>query len=204
MEDHNYLFAGNLNPNDVILVLGAADGDFMLEHAKEILTKNVFVINVEPTLDGVNKLSSVIKTTFPQNACLISCAVSDKSGTEVMEVRDGLITSTISSRPETNQRWPRDLLYRHVVPVLTLDNIITMFPRIDKIFCDVEGSELEVFLDSSFIRVIPYVAIASYHIRDGQPTHIKLSGYFKSLGFSVLVTDKASVRPGEDVLFAYK
>jgi FkbM family methyltransferase len=200
--DHDYTYLEPLKQGDVILILGATGGDFILSKYREIIHKNVFVINVEPTNEGIAKLSQVILTKTPQNACILSTAVSDTIGNSVMTIRDNLITSTLESRNETNDRWPMKLLYTNLVPVLTLDTILDMFPNITKVFCDIEGSELEVFGASKRLQEIPYYAIAAYHLRDGRETWYKLSEIFS--GFSVEITGKASRLENEVVFFARK
>lgn len=203
MADHNYLYFDDIQENDVILVLGATKGDFMHETVHKIIEKHAFVINVEPTLDGVEALASFIKRHLPNNATVLSCAVSNYIGNSAMEIRDNLITSTLSERQETNKRWPMKLLYTYTAPVLNLDTIIEMFPNITKIFCDIEGSELEVFGSSKLLTNVPYIAIASYHIRDGVPTHETMLPWFERLGYSTTVTGDASFHNKDEVvLFA--
>lgn len=203
MSDHNYLYFDDIQDNDVILILGATKGDFMRETVHKILEKRAFIINVEPTLEGIESLSSFIKRYLPNNATILSCAVSDYIGSSNMEIRDNLITSTLSERPETNQRWPMKLMYNYTVPVLDLDTILNMFPSVTKIFCDIEGSELEVFGGSKLLEKVPYIAVASYHLRDGVPTHEIMKPWFEKLGYFVTVTGDASQHnKHEVVLFA--
>lgn len=205
MSDHNYTYYSELQPNDVVLVLGATKGDFMKERLHEIRQKNVFVINVEPTLEGIHELSTFIKQHLPENACVVSAAVSDFTGITTMDIRDNLITSTLESRPETNERWPMQLLYKTKVPTVTLDCLLLMFPKIDKVFCDIEGSEIEVFNNLRFTENatrIPYFAIAAYHLRDGEETWKRLSEMFP--GYEIKVDGEPSFHKHEVVFFAIK
>jgi FkbM family methyltransferase len=203
MLDHNYLYYKGLEENDVVLILGATHGDFIREYKNEILQKNVFVINVEPTLEGIASLATYIKSNMPENACVLSCALSNYSTIEPMEIRGNLITSTLENRPETNERWPMPLLYKTKVPVFTLDEVIMMADKVDKIFCDIEGSELEVFGYSNLIKDVPYLAIAAYHLRNNQETHNDLVSMFYQT-HKVSVTGEASLRKNEVVFFAMK
>lgn len=203
MLDHNYLYFEPLIENDVVLILGATNGDFIKEHKHEILQKNVFVINVEPTLEGVFHLSDYIKRNMPENASVISCAVSSLRGTMLMDIRENLITSTLENRPETNQRWPMPLLYRQKTTVLSLDDILQT-ANVTKLFADIEGSEIDAVGGSSLIYNVPYIAIASYHIVDGEPTHIRLNKWLNRT-HKVSVTGEASnFRKEEVVLFAQR
>lgn len=203
MLDHNYLFYKPIEENDRILILGATGGDFIKEHRREIISKNAFVVNVEPMLDGIIELAKFIRVAMPNNACILSCATSNYHTIETMDIRDNLITSTLQSRPETNMRWPMPLLYQAKVPVLTLDTIILMCDKVDKIFCDIEGSEIETFAHSGLVGDVPYVAIAAYHMRDGEPTHVALTNIFKNT-HSISITGQASFRQEEQVFFATK
>lgn len=207
MIDHNYLYFRPLEQNDVVLILGATHGDFIREYRNEILEKNVFVINVEPTLEGVFHLADYIKRNMPENACVLSCALADNPKIMSMDIRDNLITSTLEDRPETNERWPMRLLYKQKVPVLNLDNIIDMAGfKITKVFADIEGSELEVFMHSETLNTIPYIAIAAYHMRDGKPTHEKLTKHFGEFykEYKIMVTGEPSRQKHEVVFFAMK
>lgn len=202
--DHNYLHFAPIEQNDVIVVLGATAGDFIKERRSDILEKNAFVVNVEPTLEGVQQLSSYIKSNMPSNACVISCAVSDKREVVNMDIRHNLITSTLESRPETNERWYMPLLYKQVTPVMLLDDIIDIVGgKVDKLFADIEGSELEMISGSKKIFEIPYIAIAAYHLRDGVETHVTMRSIFEDKGYTVSVTGDASTyNKNEVVLFA--
>lgn len=201
--DHNYLYYAPLKENDVVVILGATHGDFVREYKNEILAKNITVINVEPTLEGVLHLSNYIKQNMPENACVVSCAIADIPTTLSMDIRDNLITSTLENRPETNERWPMKLLYKQKTLVLTLDNILEAVGKVDKLFMDIEGSEIEVLLPSEKILTVPYVAVAAYHIRNGQPTSSILTTWFEALGYKVDVTGEASTyNKHEVVLFA--
>jgi FkbM family methyltransferase len=202
MSDHNYLYFSKIEEGDRILVLGAAGGDFIQENYREVIEKGALVFCVEPVFDNLQHLISVCKTLAPQNTVVLSCGVSDTHRVEKMEVRDNLITSTLESRFETNQRWPMPLLYKMNAPIVTLDTILSIAGRIDKVFCDIEGSELEVFSTSKRISEIPYFAIASYHLRDGRRTAEQLTRYFP--GYHVVITDKVSRLEGEVVLFAWR
>lgn len=203
MLDHNYLYYRPLEQNDVVLILGATHGDFIREYKNEIIQKNVFVINVEPTLEGIISLSSYIKSNMPENACVLSCALADRPQIMSMDIRDNLITSTLENRPETNERWPMRLLYRQKVPVLTLDEIIRMANfKVNKLFADIEGSELEVIGFSELVHEIPYISIAGYHVRNGIQTWEIMNGWFS--GYRTEITDAPSRNKGEVVFFAMR
>lgn len=205
MLDHNYLYFKPLEQNDVVVILGATHGDFIREYKNEILQKNIFVVNVEPTLEGVFHLSDYIKRNMPENACVLSFALSNKPSVTCMDIRDNLITSTLETRPETNERWPMRLLYKQKTPVLHINSILQMLDyKVDKIFADIEGSELEVLKPSQLACDVPYISIAAYHVRDGKQTWELLKPQFEEEGYSITITDNCSRNKGEVVLFAMK
>ena len=197
--DHNYTYYSPLQQNDVVLILGATHGDFIRERRQEILDRNVFVVNVEPTLEGTQSLSEYIKHNLPYNAAVLSCALSDVPGILTLDVRSNLITSALEQRPETNLRWPRPLLYKTRVLTLCFDGVVKAIGKVDKVFCDIEGSELEVFGTSKLIDTIPYFAIAAYHMRDGVPTHETMRPMFPN--HRIIVDGEPSTYNKHEVVF---
>lgn len=175
--DHNYLKYRELKNNDIILILGAYDGDFIREKKDEIIEKNVFVINIEPDIRLCRKMMEFIQKEIPLNATALNMAVSDKTGVSIFKNCNNHLTSGLKDIPSI---WPEDTEFETKILMVKLDDLISMY-NINCIFCDIEGAELEVFGESFLFTEIDYIAIASYHLRDGVKTYINLSSYFKRI-----------------------
>lgn len=73
------------------------------------------------------------------------------------------------------------------VPMLSLPDAAQRFGRPDFVKMDIEGAELETIAGATgWLREQNVkFAIASYHVRDGQPTSTNLENLFRSIGYNV-------------------
>ena len=175
--DHDYLKYRPLQPGDVVLVLGAFWGDFMMEYRDEILSKGVYVINVEPHQVNAMECSRWIHHNMPSNAVCLNLAVFDRCGLNVFSNKDVEGTSSIAS---INNQYDRPVSSCNAVLTVTLDYLLSIIP-VNCVFADIEGAELEVFENSKLIHDVDYFAIAAYHVRPetGEKTFFRLTKYFK-------------------------
>lgn len=174
MIDHDYLALRPMKENDVILIIGAYDGDFMRQYKDEIIDKNVFIINIEPDYRTFKSCLEYANKNLPLNAVVLNIVLSDTTGKKIFDYKNYTQLSCIRGIESV---MPCDTVKSVVVLSLTLDQLLNLFP-VNCIFADIEGAELEVFIPSKKVLDIDYVSIASYHIRDGKPTYLKLLDKF--------------------------
>lgn len=176
--DHDYLKYRSLQPGDVVLVLGAFWGDFMMDYRDEILSKGIYVINVEPHQVNAMECSRWIHHNMPSNAVCLNLAVFDRCGINVFSNKDVEGTSSIAS---INNQYDRPVSSCNAVLTVTLDYLLSIIP-VNCVFADIEGAELEVFESSKLIHDVDYFAIAAYHIRPetGEKTFFRLTKHFKN------------------------
>jgi len=184
--DHNYLKYYKPEEGDTIIDLGASLGEFEDDNYKVLKDDNCFIVCVEPTLWCVERLIPFMKSRFDENKFMIlstgtykynSCALFNNTSAHVLNCSD-VSTETMSKYDVHSNKV--------LTPVITLDTVIDIVNfEIDFVKCDIEGSELETFLDCKNIRQIKNLAIASYHKRDNEETWIKLAPFFQQNGFDV-------------------
>jgi len=72
-------------------------------------------------------------------------------------------------------------------PAITLDDWVQQkgLSRVNFIKMDIEGAELEAIAgaQATLAQFQPHLAIASYHIRDGEPTYIKLEQLLSQINY---------------------
>lgn len=194
--DHDYLKYRELKQDDVLLILGAYDGDFMREKKDEILDKNIYVINIEPDYRTFKICYDFIQKNLPLNATVLPVAVWKESGIISFSNSTVELASSI-----TGIDGICPVLNQSKILGMSLDDILTMY-KVTCVFADIEGAELDVFLSTEYFtfRYVDYYAIASYHKRNGEPTWIKLSSYFQKSNFDVTV-DLCS-EENETILYA--
>lgn len=199
--DHDYFKYYQLKQNDVVLDLGASLGELPRKFYDEFKRKNIFYIAVEPSVWCLRELSSFLTTYYYNNSMVISGGVSDESKIETFQVYDGYLLNRIGGVPDA----PIGQKVRtENVPVYTLDYLISMIGhRINFVKCDIEGAELKAFMPSTKLGMIDYLAIASYHIVDGEKTMHKLKPFFESNGFEV-THDPGLGGAFDDLLFCRK
>lgn len=75
------------------------------------------------------------------------------------------------------------------IPCVDLDSLLKDLglPRVDFIKMDIEGAEIEAFegMKQTLKMGSPSLAVASYHIRDGQQTYLALEKSLKEMGYQV-------------------
>jgi len=168
--DHDYLARRGLKENETILILGAYDGDFIKKYKKEIIEKNIFVINIEPDYRTYIECLEYINKYLPLNAVALNMIISDYTGRTMFDLMNYTQLSTMRG---VESVMPCDVVHSNQLLSMSLDDFLSLY-SVDCIFADIEGSELEVFIYSKKVFDVKYIAIASYHIRDGEPTYKKL------------------------------
>jgi FkbM family methyltransferase len=172
--DHDYLLYRKIQENDFIVILGAYDGDFVQEYYEELKRKKAFVLHIEPDSRTYNKCLKIDKKYGVSDS--LNAAVYDYTGIVEFAERENFL---LSGPMEIDPIMPSDTVNFKEIQSFSLDDLLDLYPQTTCIFCDIEGAELEVFLNSKKVFNIPYVSIASYHIRNEEPTVIKLQKYFE-------------------------
>lgn len=180
--DHNYFLNFEMQPESTLLVLGALDGDFIREKKQEILKKNITVINVEPNLNSFKDLLNFSNSQMPRNALILNLAFSNKTGFAVFNNKQAPVLSCLNSIKEEKYGDCSGTFEFSKVMTISLDDFLSLW-NVDYIICDIEGAELDVFLNSKKIREVSYYAIAAYHVVDGEETVHKLKNFFDTNNF---------------------
>lgn len=183
--DHNYLKYYSLKKEDVILDLGASLGEFENDNLSLLKEKNCKIICVEPTLWCLDKLANYMSENFALDKFIILSLGTSKENTCLsFENTSSHVLNCISSLDSTKNKY--DVTSKvSKVPVISLDTLLDITGEIDFCKCDIEGGEIDTFLYSKNIRKIKNLAIASYHVVNGEETYIKLKSFFEKNGFEV-------------------
>lgn len=198
--DHDYLKYRSLKKDDIVLILGAYDGDFMREKKDEIVEKNVFVINIEPDTRLFRKCFDFVVSELPNNAVVLNMAVYNVNSIVQFHQKHFHQLSTLK---HVQTQWHDITELETNVLTITLDALISLY-RINCIFCDIEGAELEVFSDSQFMSEVDYIAIAAYHKRDGIETYHTLKEKFDNnifLDMKKIIIDVDDSKPDGTLLY---
>ena len=195
MLEHPYLAHYEMKENSMLVDLGATTGDFLGHVLNDLRRTNSHLLCIEPSTWAIHHLSNFIDTHDFEHASLLSCYTGATNGFVSFASTNSCLLNHVES---IEQHFPHKQTKVNMVPILTLDTIIGMCGyNIDFIKCDIEGAELDTFLNCEHIRRIKYLAIAAYHIVDGEPTWKKLIPFFEKNDFSI----KTFEIPGDSFSF---
>ena len=170
-----YLKRYSPKKDDVILDLGAYNSMFAIYSSKYIGSKGKAYV-FEPNPKNFNTIKKNIRINKIKNIIPIKGGLWNKK--DILEMSDNDSESSIVL--ETKGKKMR-------VPVDTLDNFVQKnnLQRIDFIKMDVEGAELEIIDGGveTLKRFHPKLAIASYHIRNGEKTYKEVEKKLRALGY---------------------
>lgn len=183
--DHDYNRYYSINQDDIIIDLGATIGEYTIENYDEIINKNAFILMVEPCADAIITMQQWMEKVHFTNGCLLSTGVWPEVCYKELTRTDNIWCN--SMQPELKQNdFP--IRYHQKVMALDLDYIIKSFnKRIGLLKADIEGAELDVLINSKCLDLVDNLAIAAYHIVNGEMTHVALEKHLKGLGFNVIV-----------------
>jgi len=174
-----YLKYYKLRKGDIIIDCGAHIGMFSL-FASQKVGHHGKIIALEPDDENYKELLGNIKLNNVKNIIAVNKGVWDKNAELNFEGSLG-VSSTISQR-ESGEK----------VLVSTIDNIVKEFKlkRVDFIKMDIEGAEIEAIIGAKKTLKNNNVnlAIASYHLRDGQQTYKRLEKILKNMNYNTITT----------------
>lgn len=161
-----------VKPGDSALDLGANIGWYSSVLAR-LVGESGKVYAVEPIPDTFALLSTVVSRLGLKNINLYNCAVSDKTGTAVMEIpkhdyggTNYYMAKIVSGNPSN------PLLERFEVPLRSVDDLLpgAGAERVTFVKCDVEGHELAVLRGATqfFQRTKPAMMIEVSGTRETQ------------------------------------
>lgn len=180
----HYLKKYNLNEGDIVIDAGAYIGGFAL-YASRLVGEKGEIIAFEPDPSSFKKLEENIKLNNITNIITINKGVWENDTTLSFH-NDGKATSTFVT--DGNPYIEDPGADKINIEVVSIDNILKVLniKKIDFIKMDVEGSEINAIkgaketLKNNDVNL----AIASYHIFEGKPTHTRLEEDLKKLGYT--------------------
>lgn len=173
----------NLQRGDIVIDCGAYVGAFSL-YAAKIIGNDGMVIAFEPDIINYKKLINNIKLNDMKNITVINCGVWNEN-----------TILKFYSRPNDPQCSSLfNDTYGEIIdiPVVTIDKELEKryINRVNFIKMDIEGAEIEAIkgAESTLKNNALNLAIASYHIVDGQKTCFVLEKLLFKLGYNCKTT----------------
>ena len=168
---HNYERFFTVEIGDTVIDVGAHRGTFTLPASE----KAGLIIAIEPSSENAEYLRNRNK----ENVVVIQKAVWNENISKelCLTLRDDMY-NLISQGCKTHEP----------IEAETLDDIISSLEinHIDFIKMDIEGAELEALEGMKYtLSITDKIAIASYHIRDGEPTYNRVMSILRDNGFNV-------------------
>jgi FkbM family methyltransferase len=186
--DHDYLKYYTIKPNDVILDLGATVGEFGVLNAAKIIENKALLINVEPEKESFDKMKRNFHEAGLQRVMYYNYGVWDKDTTLTFILTDNPWCNMFEEHADTPQHVT--IVNRISLPVLSLKTIMqnSGVDHIDFVKADIEGAELETFMNFDNLRSIKNFAIAAYHMRVDKQQHTCeiLKPSFEKQGYKVI------------------
>jgi len=175
-----------LTSGDTVLDLGAHSGAYTVKAALAVGATGR-VIAIEPSSENFRLLNANVHLNGLRNVTLVQTGVwSRKARLRLhLSAMSGAHTfeSQRSDAPYTGDAEDAD--------VDTVDHIVRALPigSVDVIKMDIEGAEIEALqgMTETLLANDARVAIAAYHRINGVPTHYRIRGQLKELGYRSVV-----------------
>lgn len=165
---------------DTIIDCGAYVGQFSIL-ASKIVGSEGKVISLEPDPFNFNKLADNIKLNQVENIIALNNGIWNEK-CRLKFVQDDHASTIGKCIDENSIDEPIS------VEVLTLDSLIQELDlkKVDFIKMDIEGAEIEAIKGAEHLlsQFNPNLAIASYHLRNGEPTWKSLEPMFDKRGYT--------------------
>ena len=179
-----YLACYTPGKGDVILDCGAHIGNCALLFSR-LVGKKGLVIAAEPLEKAFHILEGRIQRLKLENVVAVNKGVWNQSTQQALWVSQSTLSNRLISGQEAEiNTGPTDR-----VDCITIDDLMDTLnlKRLDLVKMDIEGAEIEALEGSqeTIKRFMPNIAIASYHMRDGQQTSHRLEMLLKKRGYKV-------------------
>lgn len=184
----DYLKYYKLKQNDTVLDLGACDGEFEAVYLKDILATNTTCYVVEP---GEVAHKHIVYNRKEKNFIHLNVMVAGTTGEAEYVITDQNALNYKKSLDHDIKLFGAEHkeIKTVVVKTITLDDLIATAGHFDFVKCDIEGSELEVFMNSKFLDKVYNCAIAVYHMVDGEETYKTLEPFMKAAGYYTILDE---------------
>ena len=191
MLEHDYLKYWKMENESIIVDLGATYGDFGKAILPDLKSTKSKLFCVEPAPFAVRELCNWVQGELYKNIVVLSTGVGTETTHATFTECNAGVLNHMESIP---QNFPNTEVSKFIAPTIDLVTLLSIVSDkdnlgIDFIKCDIEGAELEFFVDAvnnDLYDFVDHMAIASYHIVDGEPTWKTLLPYFKNLGMEVI------------------
>jgi FkbM family methyltransferase len=174
-----YIAKRDIKKGDVVIDGGAYVGEFALYAAKASGdTGQVIVFELDPII--FKKLKANVILNDLRNVILIEKGLWSKE--DLLKFSGGTQGGNLfSNRLDCNTST-------HEVFVTTIDVELEKLgiSKVDFIKLDLEGSEIEVLkaAKKTLLNNDAHIVVASYHVVNGQKTHIEIENIFREFGYS--------------------
>ena len=172
----------DIKHGDIIIDAGCYPGDFMIYAVQKGCNK---CYSFEPSIKNKETIKSIINlnTGIDNSKFEIFNSALYKDNGNVLFYHNPINPDT--SGVDANPKIPGAC---NLVNTITLDSfmIIEGLKEVNFLKMDVEGSELDIIegaKESLKNKVIKYLAIAAYHVINGEQSHIKLRKIFDEYGY---------------------
>lgn len=170
-----YFQGRDLKEGDFVIDGGAYNGVFSVYASKKIGSKGK-VICFEPDEFNAKILEENLKLNGCENYIIIKKGLSDKEG--VVKFKSGGIGATISE--------DGDVEIKTTTIDLELERLNIPKEKIKFIKMDIEGAEMDMIDGAEkTLSNLPYIAIASYHIVNGEMTFYECEKKLRKIGYKV-------------------
>ena len=166
-----------VSQGDIVIDAGANEGILTLVYSKKAGSAGK-VFAFEPDEKNVRNLQRNLELNEnPQNVHLEQKGLWSRSDIKDFYESGSVGSSFFYEEPQAVKRS---------IPVVSIDEFVKdqNLSKVDFIKMDIEGAEIEALLGArnTLLSMKPNMAIASYHIIDGEPTHRKLEKFLEEIG----------------------
>lgn len=185
--DHDYLKYYQIKQGDLLLDVGASEGEFADSILETLRAKNAKIICSEPALWCLERLAAFINTRGHGYAMMYSGAVGAKNGFVDLNVSSSHLTSYIDGVPNDQiAKWGNQRIRIDPVVSISLDSMVDQFGPIDFVKMDVESAEVPILEAFTKWGQVKSFAIASYHEYGDKKTWQILKPLLESKGYKVI------------------
>lgn len=169
-----YVHKYDIQEGDTVIDAGAFPGVFTVYAAKKA-GRNGKVVALEPDEENMEKLKKNVRLNGLENVEFVQKGLWDSEGKLKFDER-GLKSSRIVDSSEEGT----------LIDVCDIDSLVENLDieNVDFIKMDIEGAEIEALEGAEKVlrEQSPKVAVASYHVRDGEKTCYKVEDMVESVG----------------------